>query len=64
MLSNKLISGLRLLTRLYPNSKAETTDYGVEFTIRDKDNYEISKEDTQILEDLGWRLIKYKNVDV
>lgn len=64
MLSSKMVSGLLLLAKLYPKGKAETTDYGVQFTIWDKDYIEISNEDIQILEDLGWRLTKYDNVHV
>lgn len=56
VISHTLINGLLLLARLYPNSKVETTDYGVVFTILAKDNKEISDEDIQLLESWGWRL--------
>ena len=64
MISYRLLNGLLLLVKLYPNSKAEPTDYGIDVTIEDKDRQNISDEDKQLLEDWGWRLTSYEYTDI
>jgi len=59
-----LINGLLLLGRLHLKSKATIYDDNIFFEILAEETQDISKEDLKLLEDWGWRLTEYEDLNV